>query len=298
MLRIGVWFDSAHCSYGGPTLVLLGGIIGLIQDAEASQTPISILINEPGDVNWIVSHIPDYETVVKSLGNPLIGPMTFSHSDALCKEYTTHDLWKAGNKFIIASEWFKNLISIGLPFNDKEKVQTRSLTVWGSGVNTDFYIPSDKKTQDYFVYFKSQKYADLKTLNVFLFNNFFKMSGSTLIYYHYDINTLKETAQKSRFCIFLSATETQCLAALEIMACDIPLFVIDTPTYTIEDIEAEATSVTCWDERCGMKTTIDKIETDFLLFYKMMEQGTYKPREFVLEKYSFKAAAHELRKLL
>jgi hypothetical protein len=292
MIRIGIWFDVTHCSYGGPTLVLLGGIIGLLQDAETTGRPIVILFNEPGDVNWIVGYLDDYKYIINSLKNPIIGPMCFSHTDALCKDYKTHRVWQAGKQYIIASEWFKNLVQLGLPFN----IEDKQLTVWGSGVDTEFYTPGVNKTQDYFVYFKSQKYASLSNVHVYLFNNYFKMAGSLLTYYHYNTTMLKETAQKSRFCIFMSGAETQCLAALEIMACNIPLFVIDTTSYTIEDITVDATSVTCWDERCGMKTTLDRLEQDFPTFYENLEK--YRPREFVLENYSFEAAAHNLRKLL
>jgi hypothetical protein len=299
MLRIGVWFDVTHCSYGGPTLVLLGGIKGLLKDAETTGRPITILLNEPGDVNWIVGYLEDYKLIVNSLKNPLIGPLCFSHTDALCEDYTTHRLWKAGKNFIIASEWFKTLIQVALPFNNPVEAASsweRKLTVWGSGVDTEFYTPSLDKTQDYFIYFKTQKYASLSNIHVYFFNNYFKLSGSLLAYYHYNATMLKEAAQKSRFCIFMSASETQCLAALEIMACDIPLLVIDTTSYTIEDITVDATSVTCWDERCGMKTTLERFDKDFPTFYENLEK--YRPREFVLENYSFEAAGHNLRKLL
>jgi len=300
MLRIGVWFDVTHCSYGGPTLVLLGGIMGLIQDAETTGRPIAILLNEPGDVNWIVGRIEEHKYIINTLNNKtVIGPMCFSHGDALCKDYTKQLVWQAGQKFIIASEWFKNLVCQGLPFNDIQLANKRTLTVWGSGVDTDFFDKTTiKKTQDYFLYFKSQKYNELSKIHIFLFNNYFKLSGTLLTYYHYDNKMLLEAAQKSRFCIFLSATETQCLAALEIMACDIPLFVIDATSYTIEDITVPATSVTCWDDRCGMKSTMETFDKDFPLFYERLEKGVYKPREFVLESYSFEASAHRLRALL
>jgi hypothetical protein len=226
--------------------------------------------------------------------------MCFSHGDAICKDHTAQLVWQAGKKFIIASEWFKTLVCKGLPFSTNQLAENRTLTVWGSGVDTDFFTTAkqEPKTQDYFLYFKSQKYNELSKLHIFLFNNYFKLAGTLLTYYHYDSAMLREAAQKSRFCIFLSSTETQCLAALEIMACDIPLFVIDATSYTIEDVTVPATSVTCWDERCGMKSTLETFEKDFPLFYERLETGVYKPREFVLENYSFEAASHKLRALL
>ena len=292
MLRIGIWFDTRHCSYGGPTLVLLGTLIGLIQDSVTTDRPVMILINENGDVNWVLQNILDYDCVQ----NPIIGPLSLSHGDSLCQDYSQHPLWNLSRQFIVPSTWFRNLVCRGLPFDDPAQAGSRKLTVWGSGVDTDFFQPGEKKkTNDFFIYFKSQKYMYLNKLNVYLFNNYFKLAGNTVTYYHYTPQMLKDECHTSGFCFFMSTTETQGLAALEIMACDVPLFVLDVTVYTIEHIEAPSTSVTCWDDRCGMKSTWETLETDFPIFFENVQKGLYRPREFVLEKYSFQKAAHELR---
>jgi hypothetical protein len=293
MLRIGIWFDETHCSYGGPTLVLLGAIVGLIQDANARGAPITILINEQGDVNWVVNRLRDHETIIGYIRNPLIGPMVFNHSDALTQNPTENIVWNTGKRFIIASDWFGKLVQLGLPFTSP-----RSLTIWPSGVDTDYFTPdSIKKSQDYFIYFKSQNFKDLQLLHVCLFQKYFKFCGQTLTYYHYTPEMLRDAARKSRFCIFVSNTETQGLAALEILACDIPMFVLDCTTYTSEQFRFEgATSVTCWDERCGMKSSLQTIQDDLPKFLSCLD--TYKPREFVCSEYSFEAAGKRLRELI
>ena len=55
-LRIGVWFQTNHTPYGGPSLVLTGTILGLYKYAEDIGQPIVILLNEQGDVNWALAH--------------------------------------------------------------------------------------------------------------------------------------------------------------------------------------------------------------------------------------------------
>jgi len=167
-------------------------------------------------------------------------------------------------------------------------------------VDTEYYTPHIKpnnKSQDYFIYFKSQKYEDLQFLHVYLFQKYFKFCGQTLTYYHYTQEMLRDASRKSRFCIFVSNTETQGLAALEILACDIPIFVLDCTTYTNAQIRFDgATSVTCWDERCGMKSSMHTIHDDFPQFLSRLD--TYKPREFVCSDYSFEAAGRRLRELI
>jgi hypothetical protein len=289
MLRIGVWFNDSHCSFGGPTTVLLGTILGLIQDAEITKRPIKILINTNGDVNWIMERLENHEHKMKFIQNPLIGPICFHHNDAICKSRDDHILVKTGKKYLIASEWFKALIQNGL--------HLPSLQVWSSGVDTDFFCPSTcEKSQDYFIYFKSQNYMNLQLIHRFLFTNYFKLSGNILTYYYYTPKMLKEEAQKSRFCIFISNTETQGLAPLEIMACDCPMIVLDCTKYIGNGYTFDgATSVTCWDNTCGVKTSLERLEYDFPHF--LANLSTYKPREFAL-KHSFAAAAHRLRDLL
>lgn len=299
-LRIGIWFDSRHCSFGGPTSVLLGTILGLFQNAERTKRPIVILLNEPGDVNWIMSNTEHMAESIQKAQDPLIGPLCFSFGDAELdpEAYKDHIVWKYGTRYIVASEWFKAWISYGLPFRNPSLAGHRTLSVWEAGVDTDRFRPSEMPPkQDYFIYFKSQQYDHLQTLHTYLFHNYFGYRGSVLLYYNYDPAMLAELAANSRFCIMLDLTETQGLAALEIMACNCPLFVLDYTVYSGQKFSMQgATSVTCWDKRCGMKSSFDTLETDFPVFLEKLP--SYRPREFVCESYSFERAAHTLRDLL
>jgi hypothetical protein len=305
MLRIGIWFDARHCAYGGPTLVLIGTILGLYKDAARRNKPITLLFNEPGDVNWAVDATENLEYTTQKAPNILVGPACFGTSDVAVKNENleNHQVWKYTKHGIVPSVWFGKFISHGLPYLDPKRANGRRLHIWGAGVDVDRFCPDPypQKTQDYFIYFKSQRYEDLRSINSYLFNNYFQFRGTTLTYYFYSPEMLLEAARKSRFCIMLDRTETQGLASLEIMACNCPLFVLDWTEHTYENKEqvynyGGASSVPCMDHRCGMKSSWKTLEQDFPAFLKQLP--TYTPRDYVLESYSFEASARKLRTLM
>jgi hypothetical protein len=296
-LRIGVWFDVGHISYGGPAIVLIGTILGFLQDAATPGRDVVILLNEVGDVNWSIGCLPDAHTTRVKMPRIWCGPTCFSHADADVKDPTDSPVW-AHDRVLFPSAWFRDYVSLGLPYGDEARAGARQQIVWSAGVDVDFFAPCcDQKTQDYFIYFKSQKYDDLAVLQKYLFTEYFKIRGSILVYYHYDPEMLRAVARASKFCIMLDATETQGLAALEILACDCPMFVLDAtkyvgPKYTMEG----TTSVTCWDASCGIKSHITKIGDDFPEFIKNLH--TYAPRKWVAENHSYAAAARRLRDII
>jgi hypothetical protein len=294
-LRIGVWFDANHTSYGGPAIVLLGTILGLFQDAEATDRPIVLLLNEPGDVNWSLDMSSDYLAMLSKVPDVFIGPCVFTPAD-VDADRATHTIWNHGRNYLFPSYWLHWWVNHALPFLS-EPEHRRSI-VWAAGVDTDFYSPLPQPCikYDYFIYFKSQDYNQLSDTMTYLFQNHFGLRGPTLTYYNYDPEMLRDAARNSRFCIMIDNPETQGLAALEILACGTPMFVLDCNVISGKSFSMKGcSSVTCWDERCGIKSSLDAIADDFPVFLKNL--ANYKPREFALE-YSFCAAAHNLRALL
>jgi hypothetical protein len=293
MLRIGIWFDDSHVSYGGPAAVLTGTIQGLLEDAEKTNRPIKILINQNGDVNWVVTKLREHDKLIRQIQNPVIGPIIFSHTDALTTRPGENIVWSTGKRFLLSSQWYADLVQKGLPMNPP-----RSITIWEAGVDTKFFVPSQApKTQDFFIYFKSQKYDELQKIQQLLFTNYFKMTGTIITYYYYTPEMLREVAQKSRFCIFMSNTETQGLAALEILACDCPIIMLDVTEFEHELFRYKgATSATCWSPQCGIKTSLNNFNNDLKQF--LANISSYKPRDFVCENYSYEKAAHKLRNIL
>lgn len=299
-LRIGIWFDTRHFAFGGPSVVLIGTILGFIRDAEVSGgRPVCILLNEPGDINWCYGHTDNMTFALQKAPNMTIGPMCFAGSDIDTSDYTTHPVWKHGGRhFVVPSQWMYVVEKHVLPFG-KPEGGDRTLSIWAAGVDTLYFRPMySVRTEDYFIYFKSQEYVDLNRLHVYLFSNYFSMRGNVMVYYCYDKAMLREAASKSKFCIVLDNAETQGLASLEIMSCDCPLFVLDCKMYKGNKLTyMAASSVTCWDEsRCGMKSSFDTLEADFPQFLSRL--STYTPRDFVLESYSYEASARKLRRLM
>jgi hypothetical protein len=307
MLRIGIWFDPRHCAFGGPTLVLLGTILGLYKDAARRNKPIFILLNEPGDVNWAIDPTENLGYAMQKAPNLCVGPACFNGSEVAIQEsdLDNHPIWKYARNCIVPSNWFGMFVSYGLPFLDPKRSGGRRLHIWGAGVDIDRFCPALKpaeKTQDYFIYFKSQNYEHLRRVHAYLFQNYFQFRGSIITYYTYSPELLVQAARSSRFCIMLDRTETQGLASLEIMACDCPIFVLDW-TECVHEIgnnnvigTNSASSVPCMDDRCGIKSSWDTMEKDFPVFLDKL--SSYTPRGYVLESYSFEASARKLRHLL
>ena len=302
-VRIGVWFEPSHVPYGGPAQVLIGTILGFLQ---ADDPPV-ILANEAGDLNWafgITEDLADFEAKTRGLRRA-IGPMCFTTAEFRVKNPDEHAVWNLGKHgdmiYLAPSFWFAKWISHGLPFYDLDK-HRRPLAIWGAGVDTDRFKPLPvprhlAMKRDFFVYFKSQNWTEHADVYSYIFNNYFKMRGVSLSYYFYNHEELRDVAQTSRFCIFMSTTETQGIASLEIMACGCPLFVIDATRFDNEGYSLKgASSVTCWDDTCGMKSSMETLKEDFPRFLAAIE--SYDPRGFVEKYFSQKVAAGHLRNLM
>jgi hypothetical protein len=302
-VRIGVWFEPSHVPYGGPAQVLIGTILGFLQ----ADSPPVILVNEIGDLNWAfdsTDNLTEFEAKTRGLQRA-IGPMCFTAGDFRVANPDDHPVWNLGRRgnmlFLAPSAWFAKWIMHGLPFYDIEK-HRRPMAIWGAGVDTERFCPPAVPRhlavkRDFFVYFKSQNWTEHADVYSYIFSNYFKMRGFTISYYFYNHEELRDAAQTSRFCIFMSTTETQGIASLEIMACGCPLFVIDVTRYDHDGYSLDgASSVTCWDDRCGMKSSMAALKEDFPRFLATLD--SYTPRAFVEERFSYKVAAGRLRNLL
>ena len=301
-LRVGVWFDVSHCSYGGPTAVLLGALLGLKQ----LRDDLVLVLNEPGDVNWSLTGGEALRDLAPRAPRLVVGPMALTLEDGEKDAYGENPVWKytADANVVVPTEWVRQFIRFAMPYGSPDG-GSRRLSLWAAGVDTDFYSPGTatgaEKTQDYFIYYKSQRSVDLRRLQTLLFTSFFQLRGSVLFYYCYTPEMLRAAARASRFCIVLDKTETQGLAMLEIMACDCPLFIVDNTKYEGTRIGLNgASSCPCWSDRCGVKTSWETAEKDLTAFLPSLEKekGTYTPRAFVESTYSYKAAASSLLQLL
>lgn len=298
-LRIGVWFQENHAPYGGPSVVLLGTLLGLYQYAEEIGVPIIVLLNERGDVNWSLGLTSYPESDRYKLPDMWYGPACFAYADAEIQDYKSNQVWQTVHNALFPSAWFRAWVSSGLPFDDPERNEGRKSVIWAAGVDTEFFSPASEveKTQDYFIYFKSQNTEHLHQLLKYFFENWFGLRGTVLSYYNYDPAMLRDAARRSKFCIMLDNAETQGLASLEIMATGCPLFVIDIEEYKGKTkICKGASSVPCWNGCCGMKSSLSNLSTDFPKFIEAL--SSYKPRIFAELLFSHKVAAGRLFHLI
>ena len=72
------------------------------------------------------------------------------------------------------------------------------------------------------------------------------------------------------------------------------IFCIDKKSYIRDNLmmSGSVTSICCWSEVCGIKSSEEKWQDDFPIFLKNIK--TYNPAKFVHERYSFAASARTI----
>ena len=288
-MNIGIWIQVSHFPAGGPTSVVIGLMIGIKQ----LMPEATILINEPGYLNFqIWGRDRDLRMYPK---NTIFGPNSLGLSHIVFPDPNDDLIWRYCKHITFSAQWIINWLEQKFPICKAVEEGSKTAHIWEAGIDTDFYRPSQEpKTQDFFIYYKSQKMADIEGVWSFIFHNYYGLKGSLICYHFYKPEMLREAAQRSRFCIMLDNEETQGLAALEILACNCPIFCIDRNYYTSNNkmMEGSVTSIVSWSPNCGMKSTREKWKEDFPIFLENLK--TYTPAEFVKKSYTYKESAKRL----
>jgi len=288
-MNIGIWTQVSHFPAGGPTSVLIGLLIGIKQLMPEAH----ILINETGYLNFQMwGKDRDIRLYPK---NTIFGPNPIGMSHIGFEDPNEDKVWLYGKHLTFTAAWIINWLEQKFPIQKCMEDKTKTIHFWEAGIDTDYYKPSvEPKTQDFFIYYKSQRMADIENIWGFLFHNYYGLKGTLICYHFYKPEMLREAAQKSRFCIMLDNEETQGLAALEIMACDCPIYCIDRTYFknNTKLMSGNVTSIVSWSSQCGLKSTEEKWKEDFPIFLENL--STYKPAEFVHSKYTYKASAKNL----
>jgi hypothetical protein len=120
-----------------------------------------------------------------------------------------------------------------------------------------------------------------------------------LRYGSYREQELAALSRSVRSMVYLSRHETQGIAAQQMMAAGVPLFVWDAgglwqdPKYAPHRVKfGPVSSMPYWDERCGVKFTgpPDLIGA-FDFFWKGIEAGAFAPRRMIVEKLTLEGQA-------
>jgi len=288
-MEIGLWLHIGHFAAGGPTAVIIGIMIGIKQIIPN----VIILINEPGYINFQLFG-KDRDIRLYPI-NTIFGPNPIPLNYITVANPNDDLTWRYAKNMIFSSMWVINWLGQKFPISQTIEDETKNINIWEAGIDTDYFTPTDlPKTQDFFIYYKSQNMEQVESVWGFLFHNYYSMKGSLICYHFYTPEMLRETARKSKFCIMLDNEETQGLAAIEIMACNCPIFCIDRTFYTNGNkaMEGSVTSIVSWSPVCGLKSPKEDWKSDFPSF--LANLSSYTPAAFAHENYTYKESARKL----
>ena len=287
-MDIGIWISVEHFAAAGPTSVLIGTLIGLKQAMPNSK----LLLNEPGYLNFqLFGRDRDIRMYPK---NTIFGPNPIGMTHVGFNDPNEDEIWLHAKHLTFSSNWVLHWLQQKFPLIESDSRKEKTVNIWEAGIDIDYFTPGDEpKTQDFFIYYKSQKMADIEGIWSFLFHTYYGLKGNLICYHFYKLDMLREAARKSRFCIMLDNEETQGLAALEIMACGCPIFCIDKNRYINcnKIMEGGVTSITCWSPACGLKSSLEKWKEEFPIFLENLSM--YRPVEFA-QSYSYRNSAIRL----
>jgi hypothetical protein len=177
------------------------------------------------------------------------------------------------DNFIVQSEWVKDFWTWDNPKFSK------NIHVWPAGIDVDFFSSRTKNiTHDCLYYTKYQNTENEKRVTDMLDKH--KQSYSTVRYGKYDYKDFPEMCSHFKYAVFQSCCEKSPHVLLEMLACGLPVYVLDSKRWIGDDKFDRATSAPYFDERCGEKCSGEERFPDFLC-------RTYSPRDFVVEGFTY-----------
>lgn len=197
---------------------------------------------------------------------------------------------------LVPSPWVRDMFS---------EVWPGCLTVWPTGIDTDRWAPDTASPRDLDVliydkiFWQREKHVRmlLTPLEVELRRRGLKVE--VLRYGTYREEQLHALSRRTRSMVYLSRHETQGIAAQQMMASGVPLFVWDEgglwqdPKYTPHQVRfGPVSSMPYWDERCGAKfTTADDLIRAFDAFWRGVQSDVYAPRQMIVEQFTLEQRA-------
>ena len=266
MNEIGLFFDNIS-NNNGPGKVAGNLVKGL------HMLGVNVKINEHTIVNGCLQVCSAYDSLPDYT---LVGPNIFV-------EPTKNDLRFLHH--VVPGQWVKPY------YYSYPELKHITIDIWPVGIDTDIFNVTKNITQDCFIYFKNRSNYDLEVLKELL--NKRGLKYSVLEYGKYNEKQLLETCTASNFCILLTGTESQGIAYMEILSCNVPCLVFNMPQWIYGRHCFPATSVPYFSDQCGFITnTMDGIE----LFFNNINQ--YSPREYILSNHTLIDGANNYLNIL
>ena len=197
---------------------------------------------------------------------------------------------------LVPSPWVRGMFS---------EVWPGHLTVWPVGIDTDRWSPDPASSRDVdvLIYDKIfwQREHYVRTLVAPLQAELRRrgLSVEVLGYGTYREEQLFALSRRVRSMVYLSRHETQGIAAQQMMASGVPLFVWDEgglwqdPKYAPHQVRfGPVSSMPYWDEHCGAKFTAgEDLARAFDAFWRGVEAGIYAPRQMIVEQFTLEQRA-------
>ncbi len=175
--------------------------------------------------------------------------------------------------------------------------------VWPTGIDTTEFSPALGDKSFVLVYFKQRSAAELEFVKQELVSR--GLHHKVVQYPKYRESEYKKMLAQARYMIWLGGQESQGLALLEGLSCNIPMLVCDvgrigdsvvskknTGLFTGEESVFPATSAEYFDSRCGIKIKQLK-ELPSALDRMEKEWKAFNPREYILQSLSLEKQAKD-----
>jgi hypothetical protein len=170
-MHIGIWIDTGHFPAGGPTVVLIGLIIGLKQ----VLPDCVLLINDEGDINRNLNARLHPCLLPK---NTICGPNPIHMG--VTKEPEKDVVWNNIKNLTFTSLWVIDWLDQFFPIKKSIINNTKNLYIWESGIDTSYFVPTNtRKVNDFFIYYKSQNAVQIEGVWGYLFHNYYKVKRNT-----------------------------------------------------------------------------------------------------------------------
>ena len=228
--------------------------------------------------------------------NIIYGPGISSHPN-------DDNFWVADSNIrhiIISCEWFKIMYERDLPVEIP-------ISIWPSGIETDLWKPvvAKEKCNKILIYDKirwERDHYDKELISFIKAKLQVKGIGVEYIKYgEYKEDDFHNLLTQVDGMIFLCEHETQGFAYLQTLSCDVPILAWDRgsfwkdPSFYPHSVKFEpVTSVPYWEPTCGEKFKSSKdFESSFDTFWQNLNNGVYKPRNYILENFKLASRAKE-----
>jgi hypothetical protein len=277
---------------GGPKRVFLNLIAGL------DRLEVAYRVNDyrhiranPGELACVVGK-PQVLSKIPSETPILFGSSIYSHPN------DDPDLPKRRpiRQVLVPSPWVRDMFSTVWP---------GCLTVWPAGIDTERWAPDPTAPRDIDVliydkiFLRPEEHVRSLVGRVEAELRRRGLRVELLRYGSYREEQLLALSRRVRSMVYLSKHETQGIAAQQMLASGVPLFVWDEgglwedPKYAPHHVRfSPVSSLPYWDDRCGVKfATVGDLSSAFEAFWHGVQAGDYTPRQMIVDHFTLEQRA-------